>query len=31
VLKPDGTTYTSLAAAPGSDQATSLGWQELGQ
>jgi hypothetical protein len=31
VLKPDGTTYTSLAAAPGSDQASSLGWQELGQ
>lgn len=31
VLKPDGTTYTSLVAAPGSDQAKSLGWQELGQ
>lgn len=31
VLKPDGTTFTSLAAAPGSDQANSLGWQELEQ
>ena len=31
VLKPDGTSYTNLAAAPGSDQANSLGWQELGQ
>lgn len=31
VLKPDGATYTSLAAAPGSDQASSLGWQELEQ
>ncbi|ACU77751.1 hypothetical protein Caci_8938 [Catenulispora acidiphila DSM 44928] len=31
VLKPDGATYTSLAAAPGSDQASSLGWQELAQ
>jgi hypothetical protein len=31
VLKPDGTTYTSLAATPGSDQASSVGWQELEQ